>query len=38
VPRADVVAAARPVAERALVVAGALAAGALAVVLIRRRR
>jgi carbon-monoxide dehydrogenase large subunit len=38
VPRVDVVAAARPVAERALVVVGALAAGALAVVLIRRRR
>jgi carbon-monoxide dehydrogenase large subunit len=38
VPRLDVVAAARPVGERALVVLGALAAGALAVVLIRRRR
>jgi aerobic carbon-monoxide dehydrogenase large subunit len=38
VPRIDLVAAARPVGERALVVLGALAAGALAVVLIRRRR
>ena len=38
VPRFDAVTAARPVGERALVVLGALAAGALAVVLIRRRR
>jgi aerobic carbon-monoxide dehydrogenase large subunit len=38
VPRIDVVTAARPLGERALVVLGALAAGALALVLIRRRR
>ncbi len=38
VPRVDLVAAARPVAQRALVVVGALAAGAVAVALIRRRR
>jgi aerobic carbon-monoxide dehydrogenase large subunit len=38
VPRVDVVAAARPLGERALVVVGAFAAGALALVLIRRRR
>jgi carbon-monoxide dehydrogenase large subunit len=38
VPRVDLVAAARPLGERALVVLGAFAAGALALVLIRRRR
>jgi aerobic carbon-monoxide dehydrogenase large subunit len=38
VPRFDSMTATRPAAERALVVLGALAAGALAVVLIRRRR
>ena len=37
-PRFDAVTAARPAGERALMVLGALAAGALAVVLIRRRR
>jgi carbon-monoxide dehydrogenase large subunit len=38
VPRFDAVAAVRPAGERALIVLGALAAGTLAVVLIRRRR
>ena len=38
VPGVDVMAAARPLGERALVVLGGLAAAALAVVLIRRRR
>jgi carbon-monoxide dehydrogenase large subunit len=38
VPRFDSVVAARPAGERALIVLGALAAGALALVLVRRRR
>ncbi len=38
VPRVDAIVAARPAGERALVVLGALAAGALVVALVRRRR
>ena len=38
VPRLDALVVARPAGERALMVLGALAAGTLAVVLIRRRR